>query len=308
LAKFDETLTANLIEVKFNGNDADISDVINQSAGDTLVYEWYYYPTMLSPKQTLSTNKTYKVGVGLVGKVIYVTAKVEKDGYTSNCLQNAQTQPIEQKSLTAVWGSNSANWNSENNSFVFSGYTQNPTIINFGTEYSSYVTYTFKDGQGQSVESARFVGSYVVFATVSIDDVKIDNNSFEFSISKKVVALPVIKNTFYILNYQMQTLEFDELDPMVNVVGEKATSVGDYIATFSLKDKDNYVWQNGTSYDIQIRWRISYPINLIVFVIIGILIVFIVIVVLIKVYIKKKKQKRIRSGVNTKAINDFNNK
>ena len=310
-AQFDEKLTVELVEVHLNGREAELEDVFDAEAGDTLTYEWYYYPDMYSPKTVLSTNKQYKIGVGLVGKRIYVTAKLEKESYVCNCLVNAHTDEVVQKVLTATWGSNSPNWNPTNYSFSYSGYNQNPVILNFDTEYANHVTYNIFDSDDQPVSIARFVGNYKVRAVFDIDDVTIEDESFEkeYAITKKVVSIPKIKNTFFILNYQMQTLEFEEIDPtVISVAGEKATSVGDYTATFSLKDKDNYVWENGFSYDYQVRWTISYPVSPIVFVVIGVVIALIVAIVLIRRYKKKRKQMRLRGGVNTKAINDFNNK
>lgn len=308
-AQFDEVLTGDIFELKLNGKEATLEEIVGQNNQNTLEFEWYYYPD-LTTKTILSTNKQYRIGVGIAGKCIYLTAKIEKEGFVSECLANAQTQQVLKKSLTAQWGSDSPNWNDENSSFEYSSANQYPTIINIDEQYQDYITYSFVDSENQSIEFTRFVGQYCVVAELGFDDVMLDSNSksYQFSIVKKVVAIPKVKNTYLIVNNQMQTLEFDEVDPIVDIAGHKAISAGDYVATFSLKDKDNYVWEDGTSFDRQIRWRISYPIDPIVFVIIGAIVAVAVVIILIIRYKKRKRQKRIRSGVNTKAINEFNKK
>ena len=305
-AKFAERLTAEIIEFKVNGEVAAMNEIVD--ASDVITYKWYYYSTTTLRDETLSINADYVIGSGLIGKKINLSAEIQKSGYVSSCLQNAQTAPVEKQQLDAVWGSTATNWNSEKNSFEYNGENQYPIVINFPTEFSDKISYSFKKANNDAVENTKTAGEYKVSASANSEDITLQNSTFQFKITKKMVKMPKIINTRFQFNYKMQTLEYDELDPIVDVSGEKATSAGSYTAVFSLRDKTNYVWENGSSYDLQIGWMILYPVSPLVFVFIIIGILVIVGIVILLRYKRKRRMRRIRDGINTKAINDFNKK
>ena len=311
VAKFAERLTAEIIEFKVNGEDAVMSEVID--AGDAITYRWYYFSTTTLRDETLSTAAQYVIGTGLVNKRISLSADVQKNGYVSSCLQNAQTAYVERQQLSAEWGSLSANWDAEKSSFGYNGEIQYPVVINFPAEFTDKLSYSFKikvNNTYNDAADARNAGNYKITATANADDITLQNTTFDFKINRKLIKIPKVENTVFTVNYKMQSLEYDELDPIVSVSGDKATSVGNYTAVFSLKNTDNYAWDNGTengdTHDIYISWMILYPVDPIV-IVIGVIVIFAIIGVVVLVrYRKKRRQKRIRAGINTKAINDFN--
>ena len=83
------------------------------------------------------------------------------------------------------------------------------------------------------------------------------DKTVQWSIAKAQVTIPTISGTFTYDGTE-HTVAVSGLDSTkVDASGLSATNAGDYTATFSLKDSDNYEWTDGTIADVSYSWSIA---------------------------------------------------
>ena len=307
-----ETLSAEIINIKRNGVDSALDDVLNTAQGDTIEYSWYYL-TDTNTKEVVATTKDFVIDNGVAGKKLYAGAKIVKNGYISRCSSEASTNNISSKNLVANWGSNAENWDRLRKSFAYKKGVQYPTILSFSTYIDDAdlvldaIVYEVFDSNGDVVTNKQDVGDYTVIATLNYDNLEIQNYEFEFSIKKMVVSIPRIKSYDLMFNFMMQSLDYGELDSaIVEVVGDSASKAGDYEVTFSLRDTRNFIWSNGSSDDLKYSWKISWivpPVYIIIFA--SIFVAGICVMSIIKIK-NRKKDETARSSINIDAIKKFN--
>ena len=155
---------------------------------------------------------------------------------------------------------------SNNETFTYDGTPKKPTgtiSVNDGTVNVSDLEVKYQGTGTTSYNSATAptnVGTYTV--TYKVADSNSDYTgtfSVAFTIKKaQLEKVTLVEDTFEYTGDEIvpQDSNFD-LNKM-NFSGDiKATNVGNYSITVSLKDKDNYEWKDGTTADLALNWSIT---------------------------------------------------
>ena len=155
---------------------------------------------------------------------------------------------------------------SNNETFTYDGTPKMPTgtiSVNAGTVNIDDLEVLYK-GTGSttygSATAPKNAGTYTV--TYKVPDTNA-NYTGTFSVAFTIVKAQLEKVTLV-----EDTFEYtgDEIVPQdsnfdlnkMNVSGDiKATNVGNYSITVSLKDKNNYEWKDGTTTDLVLNWSIT---------------------------------------------------
>ncbi len=155
---------------------------------------------------------------------------------------------------------------SNNETFTYDGNPKKPTgtiSVNAGTVNVSNLEVLYK-GTGSttysSTDAPTNAGTYTV--TYKVPDTNANYTgtfSVAFTIKKAILEkVTLVKDTYEYTGDEIvsQDSNFD-LNKM-NFSGDiKATNVGNYSITVSLKDKDNYEWKDGTTTDLVLNWSIT---------------------------------------------------
>ena len=155
---------------------------------------------------------------------------------------------------------------SNNETFTYDGTPKKPTgtiSVNAGTVNVSDLEVKYQGTGTTSYNSATAptnAGTYTV--TYKVPDTNTNYTgtfSVAFTIKKaQLDKVTIVKDTFEYTGDEIvpQDSNFD-LNKM-NFSGDiKATNVGNYSITVSLKDKDNYEWKDGTTTDLVLNWSIT---------------------------------------------------
>ena len=155
---------------------------------------------------------------------------------------------------------------SNNETFTYDGNPKMPTgtiSVNAGTVNVSDLEVKYQGTGTTSYNSATAptnAGTYTV--TYKVPDTNTNYTgtfSVAFTIKKaQLEKVTLVKDTFEYTGDEIvpQDSNFD-LNNM-NFSGDiKATNVGNYSITVSLKDKDNYEWKDGTTTDLVLNWSIT---------------------------------------------------
>ena len=155
---------------------------------------------------------------------------------------------------------------SNNETFTYDGNPKMPTgtiSVNAGTVNVSDLEVKYQGTGTTSYNSATAptnAGTYTV--TYKVPDTNTNYTgtfSVAFTIKKaQLDKVTLVKDTFEYTGDEIvpQDSNFD-LNKM-NFSGDiKATNVGNYSITVSLKDKDNYEWKDGTTTDLVLNWSIT---------------------------------------------------
>ena len=155
---------------------------------------------------------------------------------------------------------------SNNETFTYDGNHKMPTgtiSVNAGTVNVSDLEVKYQ-GTGSttynSTTAPTNAGTYTVTYKVS------DNNSdytgtfsVAFTIKKATLEkVTLVKDTYEYTGDEIVSQESNfDLNKMNFSGNIKATNVGNYSITVSLKDKDNYEWKGGTTTDLVLNWSIT---------------------------------------------------
>ena len=147
-------------------------------------------------------------------------------------------------------------------------YGDNPLAPSAEPAYGQ-VVFTYKDSEGNiSSTVPSDAGKYTLIAHVeegTQDEVGAYSGldtEVEFTIHPYRVPIPEMKA----LNYTGESLSvpyenlvqtfYDKETSIYTVFGNSETEIGDYIATLTLTDTNNFVWQDDTTEPKEITWRI----------------------------------------------------
>lgn len=155
---------------------------------------------------------------------------------------------------------------SNNETFTYDGTPKKPTgtiSVNAGTVNVDDLEVLYKGTGSTTYNSATAptnAGTYTV--TYKVPDANTNYTgtfSVAFTIKKATLEkVTLVKDTYEYTGDEIvsQDSNFD-LNKM-NFSGDiKATNVGNYSITVSLKDKDNYEWKDGTTTDLVLNWSIT---------------------------------------------------
>jgi hypothetical protein len=242
------SITKGYLEQSVTGNVGNIDFTIK--SGTALTYD--------------ATNEEYVAGATEGDVVMTVTAaKMDLGGdNTPEWKETSKDFTIHVVNKTDVNISGLSN----NETFTYDGNPKMPTgtiSVNAGTVNVSDLEVKYQGTGTTSYNSATAptnAGTYTV--TYKVPDTNTNYTgtfSVAFTIKKaQLDKVTLVKDTFEYTGDEIvpQDSNFD-LNKM-NFSGDiKATNVGNYSITVSLKDKDNYEWKDGTTTDLVLNWSIT---------------------------------------------------
>ena len=155
---------------------------------------------------------------------------------------------------------------SNNETFTYDGNPKKPTgtiSVNAGTVNVSDLEVKYQGTGTTSYNSATAptnAGTYTV--TYKVPDTNTNYTgtfSVAFTIKKaQLDKVTIVKDTFEYTGDEIVSQDSNFDSNKMNFSGDiKATNVGNYSITVSLKDKDNYEWKDGTTTDLVLNWSIT---------------------------------------------------
>ena len=155
---------------------------------------------------------------------------------------------------------------SNNETFTYDGTPKKPTgtiSVNAGTVNVSDLEVLY-EGTGSTTYGSAIAptnaGTYTV--TYKVPDTNA-NYTGTFSVAFTIVKaqlekVTLVKDTFEYTGDEIVSQDSNFDSNKMNVSGDiKATNVGNYSITVSLKDKANYEWKDGTTTDLVLNWSIT---------------------------------------------------
>ena len=246
--KVNGSISKGYLEQSVTGNVGNIDFTIK--SGTALTYD--------------STNEEYVAGAIEGDVVMTVTAvKVDLGGDgTPEWKETSKDFTVHVVNKTDVNISGLSN----NETFTYDGNLKMPTgtiSVNAGTVNVSDLEVKYQGTGTTSYNSDTAptnVGTYTV--TYKVPDTNTNYTgtfSVAFTIKKaQLEKVTLVENTFEYTGDEIVSEE-SNFDPnKMNFSGNiKATNVGNYSITVSLKDKDNYEWKDGTTTDLVLNWSIT---------------------------------------------------
>ena len=246
--KVNGSITKGYLEQSVTGNVGNIDFTIK--SGTALTYD--------------AINEEYVAGDTVGDVVITVTAvKVDLGGDgTPEWKETAKDFTVHVVNKTDV----NITGLSNNETFTYDGTPKKPTgtiSVNAGTVNVNDLEVKYQGTGTTSYNSATAptnAGTYTV--TYKVPDANTNyTGTFSVAVTIKKATLEkvtLVKDTYEYTGDEIvsQDSNFD-LNKM-NFSGDiKATNVGNYSITVSLKDKDNYEWKDGTTTDLVLNWSIT---------------------------------------------------
>ena len=246
--KVNGSITTDYLEQSVTGNVGNISFSIK--SGDALTYD--------------ATNEKYVAGDTIGDVVMTVTAaKMDLGGDTTpEWKETTKDFTIHVVNKTDVNISGLSN----NETFTYDGNPKMPTgtiSVTAGTVNVSdlKVLYEGTDSTSYSSDTAPTnAGTYTV--TYKVPDTNANYTgtfSVAFTIKKaQLDKVTLIENTFEYTGDEIVSDGSNFYSTKMNMSGDiKATNVGNYSITVSLKDKANYEWKDSTTTDLVLNWSIT---------------------------------------------------
>ena len=246
--KVNGSITKGYLEQSVTGNVGNIDFTIK--SGTALTYD--------------ATNEEYVAGATEGDVVMTVTAvKVDLGGDgTPEWKETSKDFTIHVVNKTDVNISGLSN----NETFTYDGTPKMPTgtiSVNDGTVNVSDLEVLYKGTGSTNYNSATAptnAGTYTVTYKVPDTDANYTGTfSVAFTIKKvQLEKVTLVKDTFEYTGDEIvpQDSNFD-LNKMNSSGDIKATNVGNYSITVSLKDKNNYEWKDSTTTDLVLNWSIT---------------------------------------------------
>ena len=245
--KVNGSITKGYLEQSVTGNVGNIDFTIK--SGDALRYD--------------AVNEEYVAEKeGTVVMTVTATA-VNKDGdATPEWKETSKEFTIHVVNKTDVNISGLSN----NETFTYDGNPKKPSgtvSVNAGTVNVSDLEVLYKGTGSTSYNSATAptnAGTYTV--TYKVPDTNANYTgtfSVAFTIKKaQLDKVTLIENTFEYTGDEIVSDGSNFYSTKMNMSGDiKATNVGNYSITVSLKDKANYEWKDGTTTDLVLNWSIT---------------------------------------------------
>ena len=242
------SITKDYLEQSVTGNVGNIDFTIK--SGTALTYD--------------STNEEYVAGATEGDVVMTVTAaKMDLGGdSTPEWKETTKDFTIHVVNKTDVNISGLSN----NETFTYDGTPKMPTgtiSVNAGTVNVSDLEVLYKGTDSTSYSEATAptnAGTYTV--TYKVPDTNANYTgtfSVAFTIKKaQLDKVTLIENTFEYTGDEIVSDGSNFYSTKMNMSGDiKATNVGNYSITVSLKDKANYEWKDGTTTDLVLNWSIT---------------------------------------------------
>ena len=246
--KVNGSITKGYLEQSVTGNEGNISFTIK--SGTALTYD--------------ATNEEYVAGA-TAGDVVMTVTAAKMDLGGDNTPEWKETSKdftihVINKTDVNITGLNN------NEEFTYDGTPKMPTgtiSVDAGTINVSDLEVKY-EGTGStnynSVTAPTNVGTYKVTYKVPEDNTSyVGTFSVAFTIAKaQLEKVTLVEDTFEYTGDEIVTEDSNFDSNKMNFYGDiKATNVGNYSITVSLKDKDNYEWKDGTITDLVLNWSIT---------------------------------------------------
>ena len=245
--KVNGSITTGYLEQSVTGNEGNISFSIK--SGDALTYD--------------AINDEYKAVKE--GTVIMTVTAAKMDLGGSNAPEWKETTKefkvhVVNKTDVNIGGL------SNNETFTYDGNPKKPTgtiSVNAGTVNVDDLEVLYEGTGSTSYSSATAptnAGTYTV--TYKVPDTNA-NYTGTFSVAFTIIKaqldkVTLIENTFEYTGDEIVSDGSNFYSTKMNMSGDiKATNVGNYSITVSLKDKANYEWKDGTTADLVLNWSIT---------------------------------------------------
>ena len=246
--KVNGSILLSYLEQSVTGNEGNIDFTIK--SGTALTYD--------------ATNEEYVAGATEGDVVMTVTAaKMDLGGdNTPEWKETSKDFIVHVVNKTDVNISGLSN----NETFTYDGNPKMPTgtiSVNAGTVNVSDLEVLYEGTGSTTYNSATAptnAGTYTV--TYKVPDTNTNYTgtfSVAFTIKKaQLDKVTLIENTFEYTGDEIVSDGSNFYSTKMNISGDiKATNVGNYSITVSLKDKDNYEWKDGTTTDLVLNWSIT---------------------------------------------------
>ena len=246
--KVNGSITKGYLEQSVTGNEGNIDFTIK--SGTALTYD--------------SVNEEFVAGDTEGDVVITVTAaKMDLGGDgTPEWKETSKDFTVHVVNKTDVNISGLSN----NETFTYDGTPKMPTgtiSVTAGTVNVSDLKVLYEGTGSTSYSSATAptnAGTYTV--TYKVPDTNANYTgtfSVAFTIKKvQLEKVTLVENTFEYTGDEIVSQDSNFDSNKMNFSGDiKATNVGNYSITVSLKDKDNYEWKDGTTTDLVLNWSIT---------------------------------------------------
>ena len=228
---------------------------------------------------TVNKQKVYKPQVG-INELVYNGTELTYEIDTTNkpyaISGNKKTYAGSYQATISLKDKNNYVWVDDNGTVIDSldlsyGYTiqkqkvqppqKDNTLFIYDGENK---TYTLTENALYTItgnEAKKNAGTYNITVELNDKDNTVWNNGssddliYTFTIAKKVVNKPIVPTPTLIYNGSIQTYAIP-LNDAYEVTDNTATSIGNYEALVSLKDKSNYIWNDETSDDLTLEYSI----------------------------------------------------
>lgn len=117
-------------------------------------------------------------------------------------------------------------------------------------------TLTFSIG----AEDRLFAGTGITVTVTYTDGEVTQSTEFTIDVAKRAVAKPVVDTTVFDATGETITLPIAESE-YYTIYGNTAIEPDRYVATVELKDKNNTMWEDGSTDVVSIAWTISEPVT-----------------------------------------------
>lgn len=155
----------------------------------------------------------------------------------------------------------------DNQVFTFDNTTKTPwgtgTITVEDNKVDVNELEIFYNGTGSTTYSSKFApvdaGTYTITYKVKDSNPNyVGSVTYAFTIKKAQLNKPTASTTSFVYDGTSKGYSsFHDNEAFEFTGTNKATNVGNYSITISLKDKDNYEWKDGTTTDVVINWSIT---------------------------------------------------
>ena len=128
----------------------------------------------------------------------------------------------------------------------------------YGEDRKQVADYTLTFSIG--AEDRLLAGTGITVTVTYTDGDVTQYTELTIDVAKRAVAKPVVDTTVFDATGATITLPIAESE-YYNIYGNTAIDPDRYVATVELKDKNNTMWEDGSTDDVSIAWTISEPVT-----------------------------------------------
>lgn len=267
--------------VKADGYEIKLSliDKVNSAWADgtteDITYTWYITKLMIDRPEVETATYTYNGD-----PQVFQFKENSFDEKTMNVLNRERTNAGNSKVIVSLKDADNTAWDNGTttniefdwtiakkeiarpeiaNNFVYDG--QSHTVAFTGFEASDMVK------TDASIESATNAGVYKVYFKLidAANNKWVDSDEEEIEVTWEIEKKPLEIVTLPTSSFTYTGDELDIEDKLVGfnliameiVSGDKGTDAGDYTLVIKLKDSSNYIWNDGSTTNVEIPWVIT---------------------------------------------------